>query len=95
EALGAIRADLYFMGVTGVHPTAGLSTGDLEEAYVKRALVQRAAETVVLASSEKINAASAYKIADVDVASTIIVEKATPSRLTRPLARAGIRIVRA
>ncbi|HET7063733.1 MAG TPA: DeoR/GlpR family DNA-binding transcription regulator, partial [Rudaea sp.] len=46
EALGAIRADLYFMGVTGVHPTAGLSTGDLEEAYVKRALVQRAAETV-------------------------------------------------
>ena len=95
EALGVIRADLYFMGVTGVHPTAGLSTGDLEEAYVKRALMQRAAETVVLASSEKINAASAYKIADVEVASTIIVEKATPSRLTRPLARSGIKIVRA
>ncbi len=95
EALSAIRADLYFMGVTGVHPTAGLSTGDLEEAYVKRALVQHAAETVVLASSEKINAASAYKIADVDVASTIIVEKAAPSRLTRPLARSGVRIVRA
>jgi len=95
EALSAIRADLYFMGVTGVHPTAGLSTGDLEEAYVKRALVKQAAETVVLASSEKINAASAYKIAALDVASTIIVEKATPSRLTRALARSGIRIVRA
>ncbi len=39
EALSHIRADLYFMGVTGVHPQAGLSTGDMEEAYVKRALV--------------------------------------------------------
>jgi DeoR/GlpR family transcriptional regulator of sugar metabolism len=95
EALSVIRADVFFMGVTGVHPTAGLSTGDLEEAYVKRALMQRAAETVVLASTEKLNAASACKIADVGAASTIIVEKATPSRLTRPLARLGIRIVRA
>lgn len=95
EALSVIRADVYFMGVTGVHPTAGLSTGDLEEAYVKRALVRQAAETVVLASSEKLNAASACKIADVGVASTIIVEKATPSRLTRPLAKRGIRILRA
>lgn len=38
EAMSHIRADIYFMGVTGVHPTAGLSTGDLEEAYIKRAL---------------------------------------------------------
>ena len=95
EALRVIRADLYFMGVTGVHPTAGLSTGDREEAYVKRALIQQAAETVVLASSEKLNAASAYKIADVVVAGTIIVEKATPSGLTRPLAKLGIDIIRA
>jgi len=95
EALSVIRADLYFMGVTGVHPTAGLSTGDLEEAYVKRALMRQAAETVVLASAEKIHAASAYKIADIGVASTIIIEKATPSRLTRPLAKSGIKIVRA
>jgi DeoR/GlpR family transcriptional regulator of sugar metabolism len=95
DALGAIRADLYFMGVTGVHPTAGLSTGDLEEAHVKRALARHAAETVVLASSEKINAASAYRIAEVGVASTIIVEKATPARLTRPFAKLGVAIVRA
>jgi DeoR/GlpR family transcriptional regulator of sugar metabolism len=95
EALSVIRADLYFMGVTGVHRSAGLSTGDLEEAYVKRALMKQAAETVVLASSEKINAASAYKIADIGVASSIIVEKTTPLKLTRPLANLGITIVRA
>ena len=95
EALGAIRADLYFMGVTGVHATAGLSTGDLEEACMKRALARHAAETIVLASAEKVNAASAYKIADVNVASTIIVEKSTPERETRPIARLGVKILRA
>lgn len=57
-AIGQIRADLYFMGVTGIHPEVGLSTGDFEEAQVKRALCRSAAETIVLASKEKLGAAS-------------------------------------
>ena len=36
EAIARIRADTYFMGVTGVHPEVGLTTGDPEEAAVKR-----------------------------------------------------------
>jgi DeoR/GlpR family transcriptional regulator of sugar metabolism len=46
------------MGVTGIHPEVGLSTGDLEEAHIKRRAVRCAAETIVLASAEKLNAAS-------------------------------------
>lgn len=95
EAIGHIRADVYFMGVTGVHPAAGLSTGDHEEAYVKRALAAQAAEIVVLASSEKINAASAYVIAKATAANTIVVDRETPEALTRPLAALGIDILRA
>jgi len=94
EAIGAIRADVFFMGVTGVHPVAGLTTGDREEAHVKRAFMRQAAETVVLASSEKVGAASAYRIADVRAASTVIVEKATPASLTRAIARLGVRVTR-
>ncbi|MFL9941982.1 DeoR/GlpR family DNA-binding transcription regulator [Paraburkholderia graminis] len=95
EALSHIRADLYFMGVTGVHPQAGLSTGDIEEAYVKRALAEHAAETVVLASAEKLNAASAYRIADVSAASTIVVERGTAETLTAPFEALGVTVVRA
>jgi DeoR/GlpR family transcriptional regulator of sugar metabolism len=95
EALSHIRADLYFMGVTGVHPEAGLSTGDLEEAYVKRAMAAHAAETVVLASAEKLNAASAFMIAEVTAVSAIVVEKETPQALTAPLEALGVVIVRA
>ena len=42
DAASRLRADLFFLGVTGVHPDAGLSTGDAEEAAVKRALHARA-----------------------------------------------------
>jgi len=95
EAITHIRADVYFMGVTGIHPTAGLSTGDLEEAYIKRALAARAAEVVVLASTEKVNAASAYVIAEVTAANTVVVERKTPTTLTDPLAALGLTILHA
>jgi len=94
EALAHIRADIYFMGVTGVHATAGPSTGDLEEAYMKRALAAHAAETVVLASAEKVNVASRYKIGDVTLASTLIVDASTDPALTKAIAAQGVSIVR-
>lgn len=95
EAINHIRADMYFMGVTGVHPTAGLSTGDLEEAYVKRALAERAAEVVVLASAEKINAASPYVIAQATAANILMVERDTPEEAIAPFAALGIAVLRA
>jgi DeoR/GlpR family transcriptional regulator of sugar metabolism len=73
EALSHIRADLYFMGVTGVHPEAGLSTGNLEEAYMKRALSAHAAETLVMASEEKLGVASAYMIMPITDITGLIV----------------------
>ncbi|MEJ5070877.1 DeoR/GlpR family DNA-binding transcription regulator [Scandinavium goeteborgense] len=74
EAAARINADLFFMGVTGVHKTAGLTTGNYEEAGVKRALAARAAETIVMVSKEKLNSASAFAIGDLALASTLIVD---------------------
>jgi DeoR/GlpR family transcriptional regulator of sugar metabolism len=95
EATSHVHADLYFMGVTGVHPQAGLSTGDFEEAYVKRALAARAAETVVLASASKLHAASQFVIGAITLAQTLIVEDSTSVELTGPIERAGVTVVRA
>lgn len=95
EAIAHIHADLYFMGVTGVHVQAGLSTGDFEESYVKRALAARAAETVVLASAAKLNAASPYCIGPIGMAQTIVVERSTDAKLIEPIEAAGVTVVRA
>jgi DeoR/GlpR family transcriptional regulator of sugar metabolism len=81
--------------VTGVHPDAGLSTGDAEEAAVKRALIARAAETVVLASPEKLMAASPFVVAPLSASSLLVVPRATPGRVTRALRAGGVEVRKA
>jgi DeoR/GlpR family transcriptional regulator of sugar metabolism len=95
ESAGKFHADTYFMGVTGIHPKAGLTTGDYEEAAMKRALSGGAADTIVLASSEKLNAASAYKVVGFDEISGIITEPGVPGALTKPYEALGIPVTRA
>jgi DeoR/GlpR family transcriptional regulator of sugar metabolism len=93
DAASRLRADIYFMGVTGVHPEAGLSTGDAEEAAVKRALHERAAETIVLASEEKLMAASPFLVTSLTDISLLVVPLKTPNPIVRAL-RAGGTLVR-
>jgi DeoR/GlpR family transcriptional regulator of sugar metabolism len=92
ESIAQIHADTYFMGVTGVHPKCGLSTGDFEEAAIKRALSNAAADTFVLASSEKINAASPYAVVGLDEISGIITERTVKAASLRPFRNGKISI---
>lgn len=93
EGIKNIHADLFFMGVTGIHPEAGLTTGDFEEACIKRAFSGRAAETVVLASPEKINTASPFAIGDVSLANTIVVGNDTDDGWIAAMTEKGVTIV--
>lgn len=95
DAISRIRADTYFMGVTGIHPEAGLSTGDLEEAHIKRALSAAAAETHVLVTVEKVNAASPYVIAALNEIDGVVVEDRVPKAAIAAYKRAGLTVVRA
>jgi DeoR/GlpR family transcriptional regulator of sugar metabolism len=92
DAAARLRADIYFMGVTGVHPDAGLSTGDAEEAAVKRALHERAAETVVLASAEKLMAASPFVVTSLAEITLLVVPPRTPERIVRALRVGGVKV---
>lgn len=95
EAASRFRADLFFLGVTGAHPEAGLSTGDAEEADVKRALHARAAETVVLASSEKLLSASAFVIAPMKALSLLVVPDGTKPKTVAALRAGGVAVQKA
>lgn len=95
EAIARVHADIYFMGVTGIHAKVGLTTGDYEEAHVKRALHASAAETIVLGSPEKLNAASPYVIAPLADVNAIIVSRSTPEKELAPIKRSGLTIHKA
>jgi DeoR/GlpR family transcriptional regulator of sugar metabolism len=95
EAISRIRVDTYFMGVTGIHPEVGLTTGDLEEAHIKRALCACAAETIVLASADKLNAASPYVIGPLSAVSGMVIERGVPEEATAAYVRLGVPVTRA
>ncbi len=94
EAAALIRADLFFLGVTGVHAEAGLTTGDRDEAAMKRALAARAGDTYVLASSEKIGAASPFEVVPLGSVSGIITDAPHGPSLSA-LQQTGVRVVQA
>jgi len=93
EAAQAVSADLFLLGVTGVHPTAGLTTGDVEEAAMKRALAARAADTYVLASAEKIGAASPYRVLPLSEVAGIVTDTAADHPTLAELRDGGVAIL--
>ncbi|WP_372399939.1 DeoR/GlpR family DNA-binding transcription regulator [Azospirillum sp. HJ39] len=95
EGISHIRADVYFMGVAGIHPEHGLTTGDREEAAIKRAISRRSAETIILASREKLGAVSACDVIGLGEVDGLVVEKSCPADVLEPYERRGVPIVRA
>jgi DeoR/GlpR family transcriptional regulator of sugar metabolism len=95
EAAQWVQADMFLLGVTGVHNTAGLTTGDADEAAMKRALAARAADTYVMASSEKIGAASPFTVLPLDSVSGIITDAAADHPVLQRLREQSIPIIEA
>ncbi|MEU7901435.1 DeoR/GlpR family DNA-binding transcription regulator [Actinoplanes sp. NPDC049118] len=93
EAAGVVNADLFLLGVTGVHPDAGLTTGDADEAAMKRALARRAADTYVMASTEKIGAASRFSVLPLTAVAGVITDAPSQDETVRRLTAAGVSMI--
>ncbi len=94
DGIRRFQADLYVMGVTGVHAGIGLTTGDMEEADVKRAFAHAAAETLVLATPEKIGAASPHIIGPATLMQTLLVAGEVGECALAPFGAAGVSVLR-
>lgn len=92
ESAAQVSADLFLLGVTGVHPQHGFTTGDADEAAMKRGLAARAGETYVLASREKLGAASPFSVISLNQA-TAVVTDGQPHEIYHELASQDINII--
>jgi DeoR/GlpR family transcriptional regulator of sugar metabolism len=95
DFLRTIRADACVLGVCALHPEAGLSTVDLEEAHVKRAMVAASADVVALATADKLRAASAYIVAPVGELTHLVSDAEAPDELLDPYRALGVTVTRA
>lgn len=93
SAYDRIGVDVAFVGANGISPERGLTTVDFEEAAVKRAILRRARQRVVLADSSKLGQdfiVTFGSIQDVDV--LVTDDEADPGAVAR-LRDAGVEVV--
>lgn len=95
EAAQEVSADLFLLGVTGVHPDHGLTTGDPEEATMKRGLAARAADTYVLASADKVGAVSPYRVLPLGDVAGVVTGTAPSNPAVEKLRERGTRVLHA
>ena len=95
EAAQTVTADLFLLGVTGVHHETGLTTGDADEAAMKRTLARRAADTFVLASAEKIGAASPFTVLPLSAVSGIVTDASAQDPTIERLRAADVTVITA
>ena len=93
EALRMVRADICMLGVCSLHPEAGISVPDLEEAHVKRAMIAGAAEVVALASAEKLGTAAPYIVGPLSELTHLVTERSVAENALAAYRALGVTVV--
>lgn len=93
EALRSLRADVLVLGLCSLHPEVGITVVELEESYVKRAMIANAAEVVAVSSAEKLGSAGPYVIAPLEELTYLVTEESAPAEQLDEYRAAGVEVV--
>ena len=84
-----VRADVLILGVCSLHPEIGITVLDLEESYVKRAMIANAAEIVAVSSAEKLGSSATFVVGSV-ASSPISSPRARRTSTSSPYRALGV-----
>jgi DeoR/GlpR family transcriptional regulator of sugar metabolism len=93
EALRAVRADVLVLGVCSLHPEVGITVTELEESYVKRAMIANAAEVVAVSSADKLGSAAPYVVGPLSELTHLVTERSGDPEQLAPYRARGVEIV--
>lgn len=93
SAIATFRPDIFFLGATAVHSRHGFTTGDFEEAAVKRQIAAQSARTYVALTAEKLERASPVTIMPLEAATGIIVSGRAVAEQLEALGSAGVHVL--
>ncbi|WP_123043301.1 DeoR/GlpR family DNA-binding transcription regulator [Cohnella candidum] len=92
QILGMIHVDTAFVGTNAIHPEAGLSTPNVDEASIKRKMIASAKKTVLLADSSKIGEVNLVKYAALSEIDTFVTDDEASEDGLKELAAKGLKI---
>ncbi|MGW1494539.1 DeoR/GlpR family DNA-binding transcription regulator [Streptomyces sp. NPDC002402] len=94
RAYGEIHADVVFLGTDGFSASGGLTTPDLAEAAVRRAIVSAARRVVLLADSAKHGQSHFARVGDLADVDLLITDSGLSPEDTGAIEAAGTDVVR-
>ncbi|MCJ1686045.1 DeoR/GlpR family DNA-binding transcription regulator [Rathayibacter sp. VKM Ac-2927] len=94
EVLERIRADVVFVGCTGVHPEAGVTNVNLPEATLKRRMLHAATRRVVVADSSKLGVVDLGRVAGTEEFDRLLTGASAGDAVVERLEAAGLAVTR-
>ena len=92
QALETLRADRLIIEVAGVSPLEGLTSDELAQAEVIRALFHKVPLVVVLTTAERLGRVGAAWLGPVSAADVIITGRDAPSAIAWDLSETGVKV---
>ena len=92
EMLGEMHADILFLGVDGFDLELGLTTPNMMESRVNRAMVRAATTVVAVCDSTKFNRQSLSKIVDAKAIHHVITDGRMPKSTADAIRKMNIRL---
>jgi DeoR/GlpR family transcriptional regulator of sugar metabolism len=93
--LRGIRADLCILGVLALHPEVGISVLDREEAAVKRAMIEAAADVVAPATQNKLGTVAPFIVGPTTSLTHLVTETEVSEEMLTPYRALGLTIIQA
>jgi DeoR family transcriptional regulator of aga operon len=93
EMLGEIHADILFLGVDGFDSSVGITTPNVLESRVNRAMVRAARRTIAVCDSTKFNRRSLALIVPPSAVHTVFTDSQIPEKDLESLRAAGIEVI--
>jgi DeoR family fructose operon transcriptional repressor len=94
-ALRRLRADVAFLGTNGISATHGLSTPDVSEAAVKRAIVASARTVVLVADADKFGEEHLVRFAELAEIDVLVTDRRVREADVALMEQAGVKVVTA
>ena len=95
DALRQLRADVAFLGASGVEEDLAVVDTTMVEVPIKRAMMAAAARTVLLADSAKFGMRGVVKVCGPDELDTLVTDRDAPRPALRKLEKAGVEVIAA
>ncbi len=93
NALNEIHADLFFAEVDSIHEDIGITDGDRESAYTKKAMFKSASQVVVMCLSNDIGTIQPFKVESVDMINILITEAGPEHHQLNRFSNKGVQIL--